>query len=321
MDSGSIRTQPVKGQKRGQRLRSLALIGVIAIAPLLFIGRPDWLPGGLNYAAWNLGHVLLFALLTLAINPRRWLGGWSLWLVSTSVVLAFGIAVEVTQSTMGRDFDWRDVLRNLIGLWFVLAWQPVLTMRVRNSATTAVLVTASSLLMLYELNTTGVQAARFFKLEHQLPQVYDFGHSNPSPFWRGAVQPSDSHNGVHDRSLKIELDTERHSGASLYRLPSDWREFNQLTLTLFNPQPQPLNLTLQINDQEHERGNNALSDRFNTQLVLPPGSSSHTFSIGDIANAPANRAMNLQRMRRLTLSAVRLNEPRTVFLQELKLTR
>ena len=319
MGSGSIRTQPLKGQRKGQRLQSLALIGVIAIAPLLFVGRPDWLPGGLNYAAWNLGHVLLFALLTLAINPRRWLGGWPLWLASTGAVLAFGIAVEVTQSTMGRDFDWRDVLRNLIGLWFVLAWQPVLTMRVRNSATTAVLVTASSLLMLYELNTTGVQAARFFKLEHQLPQVYDFSHSNPSPFWRGAVQPSTSQNGAHDQSLKIELGTERYSGASLYRLPSDWREFDNLTVTLFNPEQAPLTLVLRINDQEHERGSNALSDRFNTRLVLPPGTSSHTFAIADIANAPADRTMNLRRMRRLTLFAVELDQPRTVFLQDLRL--
>ncbi len=315
MGSGSIPTPTT----RGQRFRSLALIGVVALTPLLFIGRPEWLPGGLNYAAWNLGHVLLFALLTLAINPRRWLSGWSLWLASTGVVLTFGIAVEVAQTELGRDFDWRDVLRNLIGLWFVLAWQPVLTMRVRKSATTAILVSASSLLMLYELNTTGVQAARYFKLEHQLPQVYDFDHSNPAPFWRGPVAPSPEHNDGHDQSLRIELGTERFSGASLYRLPSDWEAFETLNLRLFNPESEPLTLVLRVNDQEHERGSNAYSDRFNTRLTLPPGSSSHTVAIADIENAPASRTMNLRRMRRLTLFAVQLQEPRTVFLQELRL--
>ncbi|WP_273426408.1 succinyl-CoA synthetase subunit beta [Marinobacter sp.] len=315
MASGSI---PANTPRR-QRLRSLALVGVVLLTPLLFIGRPDWLPGGFNFAAWNLGHVLLFALLTLAVNPRRWLGGWRLWLASTTAVLAFGIAVETVQAGMGRDFDLRDLLRNLIGLWFVLAWQPLLTFRVRKPAITAVLALTSSLLLVYELSTTGVQAARYFKLEHQLPQVYDFDHSNPSSYWRGSVEPSSRHNGDHDQSLKIELGTKRYSAASLYRVPSDWRDFDTLTLRLHNPTPEPLTLILRINDIQHERGSNALNDRYNTRLNLTPGVSSHTIALEDIEKAPATRTMNLRQVRRLTLSSNGLSEPRTVYLQELRL--
>lgn len=304
---------------RGQRLRSLALVGVVLLTPLLFVGRPDWLPGGFNFAAWNLGHVVLFALLTLAVNPRRWLNGWHLWLASTAAVLTFGMVVETVQAGMGRDFDLRDLLRNLIGLWIVLAWQPLLAFRVRNRATTAVLALTSSLLLAYELSTTGVQAARYFKLEHQLPQVYDFDHSDPSSYWRGSIEPSSQHNGDHDQSLKIELGTKRYSAASLYRVPSDWRDFDTLNLRLHNPAPEPLTLILRINDIQHERGSNALNDRYNTRLTLAPGVSSHTIALDDIEKAPASRTMNLRQVRRLTLFATERSGPQTVYLQELRL--
>ena len=33
---------------KGQRLQTLAVVGVFVITPLLFVGGPDWLPGPLG---------------------------------------------------------------------------------------------------------------------------------------------------------------------------------------------------------------------------------------------------------------------------------
>ncbi len=62
---------PAHAPEPGRRLSLLAGFASLLIAPFLFIGGPDWASGPLLRSAWNLGHLVLFALLTLAIGPWR----------------------------------------------------------------------------------------------------------------------------------------------------------------------------------------------------------------------------------------------------------
>ena len=78
-----------------QILRYLAFAGMILIAPLFFVGGPGWSDGPLFKSAWNLGHILFFALLTLAIQPWRVWTGWSLWGIGTLAVLMLGTGIEL----------------------------------------------------------------------------------------------------------------------------------------------------------------------------------------------------------------------------------
>ena len=114
-------------QTTGRPLPLLAGAASLLIAPFLFVGGPDWASGPLLKSAWNLGHILLFALLTLAVRPWQWLSGWRLWLAVTVVLLVLGIGIELIQGGHNRDMDGRDLLRNLIGSWLVIAWRPLLT--------------------------------------------------------------------------------------------------------------------------------------------------------------------------------------------------
>lgn len=82
------------------RLRWLVLV---IVAPLFFVGGPDWASGPLYKSAWNLGHIMFFAVLTLAVRPDRWLRGWQLWLVCTAVIFAAGWTIEGLQGSFGRN--------------------------------------------------------------------------------------------------------------------------------------------------------------------------------------------------------------------------
>lgn len=304
---------------KGQRLRMLAFAGVAGVVPLLFIGGPDWASGPFYRSVWNLGHTGLFAVLTYALKPWQWLTGWRLWLATTGLILLLGILIELLQSGTDRQADWQDILRNLLGVWLVLAWRPVFSRKTGAHAHSWLLPAVTAILLLFELGTTGAVAVRQWQVNHQLPLLYDFRNSNPAPFWSGNPVPSDRHTSNQSQSLKIELGTETYSGISLNNLPADWRGYDQLIVTLFNPVQEQLTLTLRINDVAHDRGDNAYGDRFNTRLVLAPGSNTFTINLEDVRNAPASRVMDLASVRRLGLFAVRLPAPRTVYLSDLRL--
>ncbi|WP_240339493.1 succinyl-CoA synthetase subunit beta [Marinobacter sp. BW6] len=303
----------------GRQLPLLAGAASLLIAPFLFIGGPDWASGPLLKSAWNLGHILLFALLTLAVRPWRWLSGWRLWLGVTAVLLAVGIGIELIQSGQNRDVDGQDLLRNLIGSWLIIAWRPMLMPRTRASACQGLIAATATLLLCFELGTTGIVAARQWQIHHQLPLLYDFSHQNPEPFWTGSPAVSANHSVNHPHSLKIDLGTGTYSGVSLNNLPADWRGFERLTITLFNPSAEPLALTLRINDVAHDRSDHAYNDRYNTRLALGPGFNTFTRNLADIENAPNGRFMDMSQIRRMGLFAVRLPEPRTVYLSDLRL--
>ncbi|WP_372987103.1 succinyl-CoA synthetase subunit beta [Marinobacter sp.] len=300
-------------------MQLLAFAGVAGVAPLLFIGGPDWASGPFYRAVWNLGHIGLFALLTFALKPWQWLAGWRLWLATTAAVLLLGILIELLQSGTDRQADWHDILRNLLGVWLVLAWRPVFSRNTGVDARSWFLPVVTVILLLFELGATGTVAARQWQISHQLPLLYDFRNGNPAPFWSGSLVPSDRYTANQPQSLKVELGTETYSGISLDNLPADWRGYRQLTITLFNPDQEPLTLILRINDVTHDRGDNAYGDRFNTRLVLAPGANTFTINLDEVRNAPASRTMDMANIRRLGLFAVRLPAPRTVYLLDLRL--
>lgn len=315
MIPGFIPGMPVTGRQ----LPLLAGAASLLIAPFLFIGGPDWASGPLLKSAWNLGHILLFALLTLAVRPWRWFSGWRLWLAVTAGLLVAGIAIELVQNSYSRDMDGRDLLRNLIGGWLIIAWRPILLPAPRASVRQILIAATSTLLLCFELGATGMVAARQWQVHHQLPLLYDFRHQNPELFWTGSLAASANHSVNQPQSLKIDLGTAIYSGVSLNNLPADWRDFERLVITLFNPSPEPLALTLRINDVAHDRSEHAYNDRYNTRLILGPGFNTFTRNLAAIESAPDGRTMDMSQIRRMGLFAVRLPEPRTVYLSDLRL--
>lgn len=312
-------TLPAHQAARKARIwQYLAFAGVILAAPFFFIGGPGWTDGPLLKSAWNLGHILFFALLTLAVRPWRIWTGWTLWSVCSLAVLLLGAGIELLQYGASRQMDWQDMLRNLLGLWAVLAARPLASHIGNAWSRVWFLRIMVTVLLLVEGGTTAGVAIQQYKVGRLLPALYDFSQPDPSPYWSGAIaaaETSDSQN----RELRISLFTTRYSGATLHNFPGDWQSYNRLVLDLYNPQDQPLRMTLRINDIKHDLGDNAYSDRFNIPLTLSPGPNRFRVDLDQVSNAPASRTMNMQEVRRLVLFATELTEPQTVYLRDIRL--
>jgi hypothetical protein len=301
----------------------LAPAGLVCLFPLFFIGPPGWSDGPLIQSAWNLGHPIFFALLTLTIRPWRFVSGWKLWASASSLVALSGLGIEYAQSFTTRGIDARDMFRNLTGLWVVLALQARASFRQQCPARDWLIrILAVGLLAIDLIWVTGIgiQQAQVNQLT---PHLYDFQKDDPEPFWRGNVARSsgDICGPDADDALSIALTTRRYSGASLDNLPSDWSQYEGLALVLWNPQSYPIPLTLRINDRAHELKSNGSQDRYYQRFQIRPGINRIHLNLNDIKTTPRDREMDMTRIRRVMLFTSDIDQPGRLCLNELKLTR
>lgn len=304
-----------QGRNYRAALDGLILVALLGIAPLFFIGGPDWASSPLVKAAWNLGHILFFGLAVALVRPRRWLQGWRLWLTVSVIVLGLGVAIELVQDAGSRELDSHDLLRNLIGAWAALAWQKPSAKPLGHW----LLRGLTTLLVMAELGLVTEVAIQQVGIERQMPQLYDFSSHDPSDYWSGNAYASDRHVSGGEQSLALNLDPGAYSGVWLENLAWDWRGYESLSLTFHNPEQTPVRLTLRVNDVAHDRGDNAHYDRFNHTLTIRPGRHEFSFALQQIAQAPRDRTMDMARVRRLGLFASGLEESRTVYLLGLTL--
>ena len=312
----------ISGSTRWGRLSFwLALAGIIGLFPLFFVGGPGWSGGPLIQSAWNLGHPIFFALLTLTVRPWRFASGWRLWAQASIVVLVLGLGIEFAQSFDGRDMNARDMFRNLTGLWAVLALQPRAGFQssfpVRDWLIRAIAV---GLLAIDPVSVTRI-AIQQFQVSQLLPELYDFQHDHPERFWRGNVSRSSGENcgPITDNALSIALTTRRYSGAALDNLPSDWRNYDEIAFAMWNPQNHAINVTLRINDLTHEQYSNQYHDRFNRTFRIEPGVNRIQQSLEEVAHAPRGREMDMSDIRRLMFFTSDLNQPGQLCLSQLRL--
>ena len=156
-----------------------------------------------------------------------------------------------------------------------------------------------------------------------LPDLYDFQQDHPERFWRGNITRTSGENcGPGDGDgLSIALTTRRYSGASLDNLPPDWRGYDELSVVLWNPQAYTIPMTLRINDLTHEQVSNQYHDRFNRQYRIEPGVNIIRQSLDEIAEAPRDRRMHMDDIRRLMLFTSDLHLPGHLCLSTLRLNR
>lgn len=299
----------------------LLLAGLVLIFPLFFIGGPAWNDGPLFREAWNLGHPIFFGLLTLAVRPWRLLTGWKLWGVTSAIVLVLGLGIEFAQTFTARYIDGRDMFRNLTGLWAALALQPYVgflkPFPVRDWL---IRILAVGLLALDPVSLAQI-ARQQIQISQQLPDLYNFTRDHPEQFWRGAVSRiSGKDCGVTtENALAIGITSDPYSGASLHNLPSDWRGYDQLNMTVWNPQDHAISLTLRINDLAHEQDSGEYVDRFNRSFQITPGINRISQNLNDVATAPKDRGMDMNNVRRLMLFTSDVTQPGHICLSQLRL--
>jgi hypothetical protein len=237
------------------------------------------------------------------------------------VTIALGILIESLQPGFeDRVPGMGDILRNiigaLVGIVFLLPSRKTIP-RKQLLAIQALVV----LLVLMQMVPIISALLDENLAKKQFPLLSGFETSSEIKRWKGDVtfdiQSQIKKSG--ESALKVMLDTETYSGVGLKYFPGDWEGFRYFQFSVYNPQRDKLNLTCRIHDWQHTQGKQVYADRFNRSFPVLQGWNTITIKLEDVKTAPENRSMDIQRIQGVSIFAVRLLQPRTIFIDDVTL--
>ncbi len=302
------------------KLPVIAATLLLLMFPLFFYFGPGSHPARSLRLIWNLGHIGFFALFTYCLH-FYWKGlqqrhYFSQLVIVLLIVLIVGIVIELAQGlAVNREMDIMDLVKNLIGsllgLFFIRSWRNQLNSRLKWSSKALLL-----LILLWQLYPLSQALLDEHRASQQFPLLADFEHALELQRWSAGEQNANLAT-LGQFSLKVSLaENEQYPGVSFDYFPADWREYNYLLMDIFNPHQTMLQLTVRINDRQH---NQRFGDRFNRSINLSKGWNQVSIDIDDIVQAPSGRLMDLQEISKIMLFSVKQKKNRELYLDNIRL--
>lgn len=273
---------------------------------------------------WNTGHIFYFALVAYLLMKSQFIARQSpavQWLIILSMTLLTGWLIEVAQYYgTQRTPDSGDILRDLIGSLLVLAFTSSQHHAKAIPWTLLSKIAALSLLLI-QLIPLMISLVDEAIAREQFPVLANFSTPFEMGRWSGGAERfRESPAGLSAVGfMKVNLTTQRHSGISLKYFPGDWRGFHTLSLQIYNPDAEAVSVTCRIHDRLHAIGRQNYTDRFNYAYLLQPGFNDIEIELDKVTASPKGRSMDLSRIHRLGIFASELAEPRTLYIQEVRL--
>jgi len=305
-------------------LATALLIGT----PFFFWGAPGYYSARSCREAWELGHTFYFLLFTLWVHGLRAKKGGSdssflFFFKLFILVLLLGSAVEFMQMFVdGRSPDMYDVLRNQLGCLTAFAFciRPRL-FRVRWRQ--RVLQIVVSMLLAFALWPLARALLDECAARLQFPVLADFETPFECDRWNNPSQLRLQNEYVrHGRqAAQLQLSTEHYSGIFLMYFPRDWRGYQTLHFSVYNPDAAPLRLNSRIHDRHHKEQGMEFQDRFNQTFILEQGWNDLVISLDKVKMAPKGRPMDMEHIDGFGLFVVRQPKNQVVYLDHIYLDR
>lgn len=291
---------------------------VLLVVPFFFIGGPEVFSSTLVITAWNFGHIIFFTLLMLLVQSFRPLERWNQWLWVTLIALVVGVLIEYLQHFVGREASAEDVLHNMLGVWLGLFWGQKPTRLVWALRFLSLAIFSPSLWLLFTTAVADIQ------MRNQFPQINSFDtHYEMQQIYANPVNVKvlqvDAPRVDGGHALQITFSTKKYAGFRLVGPYGDWAGYSYLTMDMYNPEQEPLEIALRISDRQHDNGVNKFEDRFNRRLQLASGWNKVRIGINEIRTAPLKREMNMDEISGFAIFVEQLQRPRQVYWDNIRL--
>ena len=307
-------------------MKVLILIFGICLA-LLFVGGPDYYSPRSYQCAWDLGHIFFFSIFTyLLVNLWKRISKevflkQAIWVLSITLLL--GTMIELGQAGLDdRSPDIYDLMKDMTGalvglVFFVPSRRLLPKIRLRVLQIIVLIIVFLSVIPLGEALIDEAIARQ------QFPNLSDLETPFEIKRWKGDSKFEIDHKIFRQgkSSLKVLLDTSQYSGVGLRYFVNDWRNYNYLQFSIFNPSSDPIKINCRVHDIHHVEHGESYFDRFNSSYLIPQGWSDLKISIKDIVNAPKKRKMDLSRIQSLYIFVIRLPRPAVLYIDDVRLTQ
>lgn len=271
------------------------------------------------------GHVFAFFMLSslfyMMFEPR---GVKRAVLVSALLSISVMAAIELLQPYVGRTASWVDLEVGLLGGFIALSGMVI--WRCMNSRMLRLFHLLLAMTTIVWLTKPALDEWRALWLREQsFPMIGDFEHALAKRLWKASgvangvytkASLSDEFVASGNGSLKIETVSGTWSGVSYSAGDQDWRGYEFLTLMLHNPGP-PFVLHLRIDDGSIVSP--TYKQRYNGHFLMQAGSNSVVIALARIESSPAERALDLSRIRTMVFFTNKKERSRVFYLDDVQL--
>lgn len=300
-----------------------ALLLVAVCVPLLFIDLDYFSDFPLLLMCWNLGHILLFGLLTwLAL--RYWPASYtrtSAFKLQFLLLLALliGAAVEGLQSMIGRMASLDDIVKNITGVmvgFVVYRWRHDRL----NLGLLAVLTVVALLLLIWEAKPILLNSYGHYLSWRDFPLLSDFEDPQQLRRWEGTATRAIVNDPNKEGNHWLKANFSRRDDWSTLNLrdfPRDWSQQQFLSFEVYNPSASSQKLHCKIYDHWHRLHGQLHNDRFNRVFILSPGLNHLLIAINDITHAPTERVLDIRRIEHAGFFMARGGKPVILYFDNL----
>jgi VanZ family protein len=291
------------------------LLPLMLLGMVLFFIDMKHEAGSAVYQLYGFAHLAFFILMAFALSwipsvaRRPFLFQFALIVF---VVLFVGGMIELIQPYFGRTARLRDLGIDLLGAFNGV----VFLVPTRRNLRRGVLVfgqlvaVALTAVVSYGPITTLWDMRQASK---QFPILGDFETRLETRRWSsGEIDKGIARHG--ESSLRVFLGTQKYSGTTLERSFGDWRGYSTFAFSIYNPDPDPVLITVSIRDEEHFRRGGVYHDRFNRVFTMEQGWNDVYIPVADIENAPSARKLELDHLSEVVIFTVDLPAPRVMYL-------
>jgi len=286
----------------------------------LFIGGPQLFDTRSFKNFWDLGHIGLFALMTfIFLKDSIWLNTkkkyHQLILIIVFTVILGGL-IEAIQLVIGRTFEFIDIWRGIVGSLIAF----VFFNKFSKKNKLAIYIAKFIVLSLFIIAAWPLTKSITDEIQAQLdfPLIADFENIFEIEKWYGQSNISLNEEVVlHGKySLKVELLIKKYSGIQINYFPTYWQNYTALKFNVYSASKEKFRLTCRVLDKEH---NNQFNDWFTKSFYVQQGWNEITINLEEVINAPADRIMDIRKIKNFALFAVRLKEKKIIYFDYLRL--
>lgn len=299
---------------------------LIILSVLLFVGGPESNSHRVYQQAWDTGHMALFAgliwvLLSLPVlRSRRW---FELFLLVTGFCLLIGFAIEILQLLVGRNFEYKDLVNDLLGGYLGLLIYSVRQTH-RHIGIRVAMYPLMLLIIVWVLLPVAYAIIDEYIMREEFPILADFETPYELSRWDNnlaSLAMTNEYFRYGSKSMRVDFEPGEYPDITLKDFPGDWHRFVSIKFSVFNTSNENLLMELKIYDWQHDLvGGYEFSDRFNRELILRPGWNDFQVAMQDVETAPANRKMDISDIASFSLFLHELKQPQTLFFDSLRLS-
>ena len=290
----------------------------------LFVGGPNYESHRIYKELWDLGHIFLFASIAYIITNSTFFkknSNIKYFFTLITLCAALGLAIEVLQVFIGRNFELKDLVADVLGAAIGFAIANYINAKYIFNKRYLSIISIVLISLISSRNLISVTTDEIY-MRSEFPNLASYSNSFSLSRWdvnKAQISRSERNSETGTQLLSVNFLPAKYPDITLQHFVRNWNGYNFITFKVFNAQKKNINVEFKIYDRIHIENGYTYSDRFNMKLNLKAGWNNIKVSLTKVINAPKDREMDITSIKSISLFLIDVKKPVNIYLSDIKL--